>query len=822
MDIAQLSNEVTLALAPFLPTLLAVGGKVVEGIENKIGEDAWDKVKTLWSKLHPKVEANPFAKRAVEEVAAAPNDQDLQTAMRVELKKLLAADENFAREVTKIWVENKTTITNAIAAGHQSAAFAAEVSKSVVNTGSNPIFNITHNHPVASLVGIPQNLAPSLAAAEPAKPITILSSLNQLPPLPAKFTGRVKVLEDLEKELAADHAVGAAISGVLTNLQGAPGVGKTALATVLAHRLKDRYPDAQIYQNLRGAGADMHGQHSGTMLKPVAPADAMQSIIHAFHPEAKLPEDEAELSAIYRSVLAKAGRVLLFLDNAADGNQVRPLLPPPNCLLLVTSRQQLNLDELVEHHLDYLLPEEAQELLLKLAPKLKGHEHEAAELCGNLPLALKTVAGMVKSQSIVKPSEILARLRNKMDKLAAVDAAFQVSYEVLAKESQKRWALLSVFPASFDLPAAVAVWNEGVVGAPQRAYMQVLVNASLVEQDEPNSRFRLHDLVRQFCDGKLTTDIIDDGHLAYAKHYTKVLEEANKLYQAKGKMTDGLALFDSERAHIEAAYAWLDGREDEAAARQILDLMDNVTFIGSLRFYPRQLIALMESYLRAARYVNDRQKEGWALGNLGIAYKNLGDMRKAIGCQEPALVIARETGDRRGEGNALGNLGNVYHNLGETSKALEFYKEALVVSREIGDRRAEGIGLSSLGDIYNGLGDPRRAIEYHEQRLVIAREIGDVLGEGKTYIGLGNAYEALGDTPKAIEFYEKQLVIVREIGDRRGEGIALYNSALVHDSLGNRAEAITRAETALKIFEAIEHPGATQVRAALAEWRGQA
>jgi hypothetical protein len=80
MDIPQLSNELTLALAPFLPTLLAVDGKVVEVIESKVGEDVWDKVKTLWSKLRPKVESNPFAKRAVEEVAASPDDKDLQVA----------------------------------------------------------------------------------------------------------------------------------------------------------------------------------------------------------------------------------------------------------------------------------------------------------------------------------------------------------------------------------------------------------------------------------------------------------------------------------------------------------------------------------------------------------------------------------------------------------------------------------------------------------------------------------------------------------------------------------------------------------------------
>ena len=884
MDIAQLSAELTTALAPFLPKLMEVGGKVVEGMEAKIGEDAWDTVKSLWSKLKPKVEANPFAKRAVEEVAAAPSDHDLQAAMRAHLKKLLAEDEPLTREVTKFWVENKTTITNAIASGHQSAAFAAEVSDSVVNTGSGAVFNITHNHPVVSPVGSPLKPAPVLAVPAPPKPVANISSLHQLPPLPAKFTGRVKALEDLVTELTADHAVGAAISGVLTNLQGAPGVGKTALATVLAHRLKDRYSDAQLYQNLRGAGADIHGQHAGTTLKPVTPADAMQSIIHAFQPEAKLPEDEAELSAIYRSVLAEAGRVLLFLDNAADGNQVRPLLPPPNCLLLVTSRQQLNLDELVEHHLDYLSPEESQELLLRLAPKLKGHEAEAAKLCGNLPLALKTVAGMVKSQSIVKPAEILKRLRDKQDTLDAVNAAFQVSYEMLAKESRKRWERLSVFPASFDLPAAAAVWGEGQAGSPQRAFMQVLVNTSLVEHNEANGLFRLHDLVRQFCDGKLTEAERTELHLAHARHYTVVAYAAHELYTTKSKHLYGLALFDCERVQIEAAFVWLDAHMErgvhaasasepmskrvearalqEAAARQMIVLVDAVAHTSSLRFHPRQHIVWLESHLRAARIVKDRKNEGSALGNLGIAHAVLGDARKAIKFYEQGLVISREIGDRRGEGadlsnlglayaalgdarkaieyyeqalaamrkfgdkqaegGILGNLGLAYAALGDVRKAIEFYELNLAISSENGDRRGEGNALGNLGIAHKNLGNARKAIEFYEKQLDIVREIGDRRGEGNALGNLGIAHAVLGDTRKAVEFYEQRLVIACEIGDVRGEGNALINSAIAHDLLGNRAEAISRAEAALKIFEAIEDPGAAQVRTKLAEWRKQA
>ena len=116
---------------------------------------------------------------------------------------------------------------------------------------------------------------------------------------------------------------------------------------------------------------------------------------------------------------------------------------------------------------------------------------------------------------------------------------------------------------------------------------------------------------------------------------------------------------------------------------------------------------------------------------------------------------------------------------------------------------------------------PRQIIVWLESQFRAARRVRDRKMEGAALGNLGNAHRYLGDTRKAIEFYEQDLVITREIGDRRWEGITLFNSALAHDSLGNRAEAIARAAAALAIYEAIEDPNAAQVRAKLAEWRGQ-
>jgi tetratricopeptide (TPR) repeat protein len=700
-----------------------------------------------------------------------------------------------------------------------------------------------------------------------------LRPLHQLPSVPPAFTGREQELRDLETALTKQGNIGAAISASGgAGIQGMGGVGKTALATVLAHRLKDKYPDAQICLNLRG--------FDPTGRKPMQPVEAMQSIIRAFQPERKLPKTAEDLICHYICVLNEAGRVLLFLDNASNAEQIQPLLPPSNCLLLVTSRNQFSLPGLATRNIDCLPPEKSRELLHRLAKRIKDHEAiTAAELCGHLPLALEVFAGAINIKSLTSVSELLERLRTQQEKLDAVDAAFQVSYELLGEELQKRWRLLAVFSASFDLRAAAAIWNEGPgrdalprVQADQqvgpadslnsaREAMQMLVNASLVEPNETIQRFRLHDLVRQFCNGKLSGAEREAAMMRYASHYMDVGWGTDQLYLKGGEnVFRGLELFDRERVHIEAAFEWLAQRRDEPSAVLLISLVNAVVYTSHLRFHPRQSIRWLEGQREAARITKNRQYEGVALGNLGGAYTDLGQPRKAIEFFEQSLVIGREIGDRRGEGADLGNLGNAYRNLGETRKAIKFYEQALVIAREVGDRRGEGNALGSLGLAYHNLGEPGKAIGYYEKRLVIARKIGDRFGEGNALGNLGNAYAGLnewrkatkfyeqalviareigdqrgegnafgglgtacrnlGELRKGIGFYEQQLVITREIGHRSGEGNALFNSALVLDELNDRTQAIARAEAALQIFDAIEHPDAAKVRAQLEEWKG--
>jgi hypothetical protein len=185
---------------------------------------------------------------------------------------------------------------------------------------------------------------------------------RQIPLPPKDFTGRS---EDLEK-IQDDFERGATITG----LRGMGGIGKTALALVLAQRLKDRFPDGQLFIDLKGNSEE-----------PLKPADAMAQVIRAyFGSDAHMPESEAELAGLYRTVLA-GKQALLLLDNAACREQVEPLLPPEGCSVLVTSRKKFALPGLKPWDLDPLSTEDARELLLAIAPRIGSHADKLAKLC---------------------------------------------------------------------------------------------------------------------------------------------------------------------------------------------------------------------------------------------------------------------------------------------------------------------------------------------------------------------------------------------------------------------------------------------------------
>jgi tetratricopeptide (TPR) repeat protein len=339
---------------------------------------------------------------------------------------------------------------------------------------------------------------------------------------------------------------------------------------------------------------------------------------------------------------------------------------------------------------------------------------------------------------------------------------------------------LAVFPATFNALAEEVVCTDA-----GHVQLSDLARRSLVLYDKGTKRYRLHDLARLFANAKLNTEERAVSQKRFAMHYNKVLATVDELYLKGGEsLLRGLALFDIEWGNIQAGHAWVAAHTDAADA--------DVALLGM-------------TYPDAGVYVLHLRQHS----------------REWIRWLEIALATTRRLQHRQGEGATLGNLGLAYTDLGETRRAIEFYEQALVIDREVGDRRGEGTNLGNLGLAYAGLGEIRHAIQLFEQQLVIVREIGDRRGEGNALGNLGIAYKNLGETRHAIQFYEQYLAIAHEIGDRRGEGNALWNMSLALNHLGERTQAIRHAEQAFTIYVQIEDPNVRKVREQLAAWREQ-
>jgi tetratricopeptide (TPR) repeat protein len=678
-------------------------------------------------------------------------------------------------------------------------------------------------------------------------PHPVLNALHQLPTPPADFTGRAGELKEL---LQAVKTGGVTISG----LQGLSGVGKTALALKLAEQLKPDYPDAQFYLDLKGVS-----------LQPLTTRDAMAYVVRAWHPRAQLPEKEEEVAALYRSVL-EGKRALLLMDNARDAQQVAPIIPPVGCLLLVTSRKHFALPGLFEKNLDKLAPNDARDLLLRIAARLKKEKpeqvDELARICGYLPLALRAVASALQTTKNISLADCVRNMadRRKRLKLTEADAALQSSYELLSDDLRQKFRFLSVFPDSFDLPGAAALWELPLEDA-QDALSELLAY-SLIEFDEISKRYGLHDLVRLFANQLLDDEKRYTVLKRHAGHYLEVMRAADALYKKGGEsMTQGLALFDAEWTNIQAGQAWvaehhlddnqagtwcctypfaaadcLDLRqhareriqwlEPALAASRHLERVDaeGASLANMAKAYQdmgeaRRAIKYHDEALNIYRTLGDREREGRVLGNLGNAYVMLGDYRHAVECQEQRLEIARKMDDRLGESQALTNLGIAYHAQGEYYPSINYLEQSLQLKREIGERRGESRVLGNLSNGYLRLGECRKAIEYQEQALKIIREVGDRWSEGAALGNLGLAYRALGEYRRAPAFLQQAFQVARETGNREGEANSLFNSALCLDDMGDRQAAISSAEAALKIYESIESPHASKARDKSARWR---
>ncbi|MGF1428431.1 ATP-binding protein [Kitasatospora sp. LaBMicrA B282] len=630
------------------------------------------------------------------------------------------------------------------------------------------------------------------------------------------FTGRHA---EVERLLALAGGPGGAQSRplVLSAIDGMAGVGKTALAVHVGHALADRFPDGQLFVDLRGFTP---GQ------QPLDPGAALASLLRAVGvSEAALPLHTEERARLWRS-RAAGSRYLVVLDNALDAEQVRPLIPGgPRCLVLVTSRQRMPaLEGAVSVPLDVLSHDEAVELFTRIAgpDRVAGHAgtvDEIVALCGRLPLALRIAAARLAHHPAWTPVELLQRIRRPQklftelsDHDQSVAAAFVDSYHALAPAQQRAFRLAVLHPGQDVTPHALAALVDAPVDETEELLESLHDHHLLIEHTA--FRYTFHDLLRAFAGELLARQ--DSAPLQRAAlirlfdHYRhtaaaamNVLFPLERRHRPQPPAPGGTPLVFADQAD---ATHWLTREQANllALTRHAADA-DLPQYTADLpailwRHLKRHMPAheahvLGVRALQATRRLGDPAGEAAALRHLGGVQYQLGDFPQALDLLHQSLEIQQRTGNRNGEAHVLANLGLTLTRMGRPAEALAHQRRALRLSRDIPEPAVEAIVLTNLGPTLTRLGLLEEALAYHREALEFHRRSGNRLGQAIVLQQFGEHQQKLQRHPEALDLYQEALDLHRDLRDTFGQAEA-------HTLLGDALLAMDAPASALEHYRA--------------------
>ena len=683
---------------------------------------------------------------------------------------------------------------------------------------------------------------------------------RQLPAVAPHFAGREAALAELDTLLleAPDPAV-----TVISAVGGMAGVGKTALAVRWAHRVADRFPDGQLYVNLRGF--DPLGA-------PVEPAAAIRAFLESLGVSAeRIPADVDAQAGLYRSLLA-GRRVLVVLDNARDETQVRPLLPgSPSCLVLVTSRTRLTGLAAAEGarlvSLDVLSAAEAQQLLAARlgAARVAAEPAAVAELaaaCGRLPLALTIVAARAAELPEFSLADLVAELREGLDALETGDAATSVqgvfgwSYRQLRAAEARLFRRLGLPPGP-DISVHAAARLADVPVRQARDLLRGLVRNGLLTEPGPG-RYVLHDLLRVYAARQAEavdssagrraalTRLFDD-YLAMAGAAVDTLSPGERDYRPNAGATEADApsvgtpaearnWLDAERANLVAMAGHAARNGWPGHAIRLAAILFRYLHDGS--HYP-DILAVDTSALDAARLTGDLVAQADAIRrrcgidfrqgryqqamdqlemvlpiyrdageqighsrtliNLGVVLRATGRYHEAQSCHEQAVSLARVAEDAYGEAFASDALGNTLCRLGRYEEAAAHHQRAIALYHQLGEPVVEAFALDNLGEVRLRQGRLGEAADCHQQALAINREVGCRFGEASALNSLGGDLHGQGHYERAADHHRQALVLFREESHPAGQAAALSGLGDVLAATGHPDQARAEYERALAL-----------------------
>ncbi|MFJ8109078.1 AfsR/SARP family transcriptional regulator [Streptomyces sp. NPDC096132] len=673
---------------------------------------------------------------------------------------------------------------------------------------------------------------------------------SQLPHDLPMFTGRQEELDEVlalfDAELLHPGTV------VIGAVGGMAGVGKTTLAVHWAHRIADRFPDGQLYVNLRGFDP------SGAVMEP---GEAVRGFLDALGvPPDRVPHGPDAQTALYRSALA-GRRVLVVLDNARDVEQITPLLPgSPGCLTIVTSRDEL--PGLVAAHGARSLtlrPFDEDRTRAFLVRRL-GAERVAAEpraadeigaLCAGLPLALACVAARAAAHPHFRLSAVAAELREahgSLDAFARADATVDVgtvfswSTGAVSPDAARLFRLLALHPGpDFTLPAATAL--TGLPARRARRLLTELTGLHLVGEHSPG-RYTFHDLLRAHA-----AELVHEHETATQRqaaldrlhhHYLHTAHTADRLLAPnadplppppapEGAQPEPLADDDRALAWLTAEHAVLLAVVATAAAsgqpvqeRLACHLAWSLEPFFDRRGHWHDGLTAQRTALDAARRLADPVLVARGLRGLGRIEGRLGLHTRAVPRLEQALDLFTRLGDDTGRANTHRSLGWECEQQGDLPGALRHNQLALALFRALGDRAAQASVLNSVGWYHALLGEYRQALTHCFDALGMLQDLGDRYGQATTWDSIAYAHHHLGRHPHALLGYRNALALLRDLGVPYLEAEILTRAGDTHLAMGDEPAARAAWEEALTLLRTLNHPEAERLAARLSGGEGRA
>ncbi|WP_069758331.1 tetratricopeptide repeat protein [Streptomyces sp. LUP47B] len=635
---------------------------------------------------------------------------------------------------------------------------------------------------------------------------------NDLPRDVPDFTGREDQLTAVLDGLGDSRVIA---------VDGMAGVGKTCLAVHAAHRLTADYPDAQLY-------LDLHGFTEGR--KPLDPDRALRTLLAALDvPSEKVPQEGGveELAACWRSELAHR-RAVVVLDNAADADQVRPLLPGAGpSVALVTSRNRLlGLDEVPPVSLDVLTEQESAELLARASGEADGREGrlardpeataEVLRLCGRLPLALRLAAARLRH----RPGWTVGILVERMAEGASeFDTAFAMSVRQLDRAKARLFRLLGLLPgSSFDEHVAAALADVPLRSA--REMLEDLLDAHLVQQPAAG-RYRLHDLVHQHArHATMEQDSPAERDRALTRvldHYVHAAAAADAampfLSRSREATVDrppaepphfddkiaALIWFGTEYLNLLAAF---EAAEEAGADRHLCELPRFMRAYFARRCGTTMLNGLFERSLAAAQRLGDPLQLAEAHSDLGFARYNAGRMAEASAAYEAAALLVSQVGDIRTEAELTMRRGYLAWDEGYVEEPLGMFRLAGKLYADAGCPMGTAHATAYEAWALLQLGHREEAAQLARTELEAPHADGAWPPTLTALITLGVAI-AHEDPDEAVGHLDRALALAREDGHRHNEAWCLNCLGVALRRMGRYEEALTRHEQAFALLDAL-------------------